>query len=77
MGMPQFQPITIFFEVLITLFFFASGFASQISYWTQGSITSLGLTGMVAFLLAYMNLWIILSLMIVVSISANMIGGYE
>ena len=73
----QFQAIGIFFQVLIVLFFLASGFASNITYWTEKVIIADGLTGLTAFLLAYFNLWIILSLMLVTSIGANMIGGGE
>lgn len=73
----QFQPIGIFFQVLIGMFFWVSGFAQSINYWTQASITANGLTGLTAFLLAYMNLWVLLGLMLLTSIGANMIGGTE
>lgn len=71
----QFGTIAIFFEVLLAMFFLGSGFAEQITYWTQLSIVNNGLTGLTAFLLAYMNLWIVLGLMMVVSISSSILQG--
>ena len=73
----QFQAIGLFVQVIIAIIFWASGFAEQINYWTQRVILDKGLDGLLAFGLAYMNLWVFLSLMIVVSIGANVIGGGE
>lgn len=71
----QFQPILIFFQVLLVLFFLATGFANIINYWVLNAINSNELTGLVAFVLAYMNLWIILGLMLVTSIGASVFTG--
>lgn len=73
----QFQPIIIFVNVAIAVFFWASGLASQINYWTQRVIVAENITGLTAFSLAYMNLWILLGLFIVTSIGANMLQGGE
>lgn len=71
----QFQPITIIMQVLLVLFFLASGFAGIINYWVINSIINNELTGIVAFLLAYMNLWILLGLMLVTSIGVSVWTG--
>ena len=71
----QIGTVVIFFEVLLALFFLGSGFAEQITYFTQLSITTNNLTGLVAFILAYMNLWIILGLMLTVSIGTSFAQG--
>jgi len=73
----QFGTISIFFEVLLAMFFLGSGFADAITYWTQLSIATNGLTGIVAFLLAYMNLWIVLGLMMVMSVGASYLDNRE
>lgn len=73
----QFGTISIFFEVLLAMFFLGSGFADAITYWTQLAIVNNGLTGLVAFLLTYMNLWIVLGLMLVTSIGASYLDNRE
>lgn len=70
----QFQAIGIFIQVLIGIFFWGTGFASHINYWTQRVIVAENLSGLTAFLLAYFNLWIFLAMMLLVSIGANIMG---
>jgi hypothetical protein len=73
----QLQVISIFMQVLLALFFLGSGLASNITYFTQASITNNNLTGLMAFMLAYMNLWIVLGLMLVTSIGSSVMLGRE
>jgi hypothetical protein len=73
----QLQVISIFMQVLLALFFLGSGLASTITYFTQASITNNNLTGLMAFMLAYMNLWIVLGLMLVTSIGSSVMLGRE
>jgi hypothetical protein len=71
----QFQAIGIFIQVVFGIFFWVSGFAEQITFWTQRVIEAEGLTGLTAFMLSYMNLWVFLAMMIMVSIGANIMEG--
>jgi hypothetical protein len=73
----QFQIISIFMQVLIVLFFLGTGLGEVINTFTQNAITSNNMTGVTAFLLAYMNLWIILGLFLVVSIGTSFVGGNQ
>lgn len=71
----QFQAIGIFIQVVFGIFFWVSGFASEITYWTQQAIINNSLSGLTAFGLAYMNLWIFLAFMLLTSIGANILEG--
>lgn len=73
----QFQAIGIFIQVVFGIFFWVSGFANHISYWSQQGIINNNLSGLTAFGLAYMNLWIFLAFMLLTSIGANIIGGEQ
>ena len=69
----QFQVIGIFFQVVIGILFWSTGIADEITYWTQSAIATNNLSGLVAFLLAYMNLWIFLGFMLMVSIGGSLL----
>lgn len=73
----QFQIFALFIQVIIVLFFLGSGIGEQITFWTQRVITEESMTGLTAFILAYMNLWIIMGLMILVSIGVSKFGDQE
>lgn len=62
-------------QVLIVLFFLGTGLGEIINNFTQSAITTNNITGITAFMLAYMNLWIILGLMLVTSVGASFMGG--
>jgi hypothetical protein len=48
-----------------------------IAEWCQNAITENGITGIEAFLLSYMNLWIFLMLLICVALVYYMSGGSQ
>lgn len=73
----QFRAIGIFVQIIVAIFFWVSGFAEQINYWTQRVILAEGLSGLTAFGLAYFNLWILLFMMLIVSIGASVMEGGE
>lgn len=69
----QFLAINIFIGVVIGLFIWATAFSTHITYWAQSAIAENSMSGLAAFLLAYMNLWIFLGFAIVTSIGVAVI----
>ena len=70
----QLQVISIFVQVVLGILFWATGFAGLINEFSMNAITTNNLTGLVAFFIAYMNLWIFLGFMLLISI-ASVVGS--
>lgn len=60
----QLAVLGIVFGLMIFLILFALFFASFVNTWAQQMITLNGLTGVEAFLMANMNLWIVIGTLI-------------
>ena len=72
----QLAVMGVLFGLLIFVILWAMFFSEQITYWSNGMIEQNNLTGIEAFFMSYMNLWVLIGA-ILGTLAAMYFGGEQ